>query len=130
MEEEPRLHFSRADGSELEVGPHQLTIFQFIGQSVLITGETIENETRNHIFVTIEQDDNISRGHYVFPTENYYFDALDFAVRNDSVMHLNLPEIPTCDEIAYQKAIARTALNEMEEAGDFLPSDWDSDGAA
>lgn len=113
--------FVTSGNERMEARRDNATLFMFWGDLA----------SRNHIFLQIEPTDEENRtfGTYLFDPDCDWFDRVAaHMIDTGFTAHINMHEIPDCDEDAYQKYITQRSQKEIEEAGDFLPDDWLGDG--
>lgn len=124
MEDLPELRLDLG-GREFIATPLNAELFTFIGKTVLSTGETIQNSSRNHIFLTtgkVEEDGHdILTGTYIFSPETVekigaIMLHLDFPAR------VNQLNVPKSDEDAYRQYVDQQET--AEEIPDTFPEDW------
>lgn len=121
MNELPELRLDLA-GREFIATPLNARLYTFAGRTVLQTGETIENSSRNHIFLLTGQDhEDIETGTYVFHPETVGAIG-SILLKYGFPCFLNRRDIPECDENAYQTYIAQQITT--DEISDFFPEDW------
>lgn len=114
----------RMDDEVFVATPRNAELFTFAGRSVLETGEVIDNETRNHVFLkTGKLEGDVQKGTYIFKPENVQ-DMGAVMLRNGFPAKLYQRTIHPNDERAYQRYVDQN----LEEASDFFPEEWTEDG--
>lgn len=121
MEEYDGTFYINYGEEKLEARRDNTSLFMFWGDLA----------SRNHVFVQMEEtDDNTTLGSYLFDPDCEWFDAVaTHMINHGFTAHMNLPEVPDCDEQAYQRYINQRVAREAEEMGDYLPEGFE-DGAA
>jgi hypothetical protein len=114
-------------GRDFEVTPYNATFFTFLGKTVLESGDTIENSSRNHVFLETsesrmnDEGQEVQNGTYIFTPETVQ--ALGSIMLNNGFpANLNKREIPRCDEDAYQQYINQQIS--YDEIPDSFPEEW------
>jgi hypothetical protein len=114
-------------GKDFEATPYNATFFTFLGKTVLESGDTIENSSRNHVFLETgeprmnETGQEVQTGTYIFTPHTVQ--ALGSIMLNNGFPAiLNKREIPRCDEDAYQQYIAQQVS--ADEIPDNFPEEW------
>jgi hypothetical protein len=107
-EDETILHMP--DGEEFLMTRHNARLYTFAGTLA----------TRNHVFLTHEQEDEErAYGTYIFAHNPGYEPLEDFMAFHEYPMILNMNEIQQCDEDAFQNSMGGLSFDE-----DFIPDDW------
>lgn len=119
MGDSPEIMISLPDG-DFEATPINATLFTFAGRSVIENGYTIDNETRDHVFLqTGNEGSKTMIGTYIFaPDKVNAIGALMVEMQFPCVLYRR--DIPECDEQAYQRYITQ----HLEEAPDYIPEEW------
>jgi hypothetical protein len=100
-------------GEDFEVTRFNTHLYTFLGHLA----------TRNHVFITTQEDDDGAQGVYLWQTfHKEAYDRLHAHIQEHRyAQFLNLYEISESDEQAYESAIRRQVAN----IGDFIPEDFD-----
>jgi len=107
-DEEPGMHLRLSGNAEYRATRDDTSLFTFLGRTAF-----------NHIFIHTGSEDNVMIGAYVFHCHPAYEAMSEYMFANDYPMHLNLPEVAPCDQLAWE-----TMVHEQVEDTDYLPSDW------
>lgn len=125
MKEELPIIKLNLSGNEFQATPYNATLYTFLGRTVLETGDTIENASRNHVFLETgeprvnENGEEVITGTYLFsPGTVQALGALMLEHGFPAV--LNKRRIQMGDEAAYQIYINQ----QIEEVPDSFPEDW------
>lgn len=110
----PYFYFTTPEG-ELEATPENASLFMFLGNL----------SSRNHVFISSDDPENPTMGRYVFDLGGDWFDRVaNYMLNNGYTAHVNLHEVPECDEDAYQNIIDQHV--QQDQAPDFIPDEWES----
>ena len=112
MNDEPAIRLKFDEGEDFIATPHNSELYSFAG----------EMASRSHVFLTRERDGHRMIGSWIFSFSNVFPRLSQFLIDNYYPVHLNLQEVTSTDEEAYQTAISQIA--ERDTIGDFLPDDW------
>jgi hypothetical protein len=107
-------------GEPFEATPDNAELFTFAPWAVSETGAVFNPETRNHVFLTRQREGEVHKGTYVFNPDvvkrlGTLMLQLRFPARLDQTI------IPKSDEEAYSQYV----MQQLEEAPDYFPEDWD-----
>ncbi len=97
MTDMPTIKIRTGEGAERALTPINSALFTFAG----------ELASRNHIF-TYEPgtESGTTLGSYIFSIGTTEFsNAVEFMISHGFVCHLNVREVPECDETAFQNVI-------------------------
>lgn len=127
-EDEPAIRFGGSNGAEILGTRENTRLFTFLGRAAF-----------NHIFLTLEKEGNVQRGHYIWAVTpenelNPNFDiATAYMFENDYPCNLNSVEVPEWDVTARETYLGQSIAGEAErflnpeELSDgelYLPDDW------
>lgn len=100
-------------GEPFEITRYNTHLYTFLGHLA----------TRNHIFITTNDDEEAVEGVYLWQTfHQEAYDRIHTHIQEHKyAQFLNLYEISEADERAYENAIKR----QVARIGDFIPDDFD-----
>jgi len=117
MENEPEdvinIHI---EGEPFEVNRYNTSLFTFIGA----------NAIKDHVFIHFEPTEAGFIGTHIWEYFQYdaYVAIAGVAIEHDYPMHLNLPDVAECDELAWEDAVKA----DTKDLGDFIPDDFNLQG--
>lgn len=116
-------------GQEYQATPLNAQLYTFAGQTVLESGDMIDNASRDHIFLltgSLSTETDMQTGTYVFePAVVKQMGAV--MIVHGFPCRIGQRAIPACDEKAYQTYINQ----QVEDVADFFPDEWSKkDGSA
>lgn len=109
-EDEPVMNLHLPNG-EFTATPKNTSLFTFMGNLA----------SRSHVFLMTSEDEKVMTGSYIFADSPVFDQMFDFMTTQGYPLHLNLREVPQCDEDAYQRYVDQRVAS--EEIPDYLP-EW------
>lgn len=113
-EAEHNLTLNIIGGEPFEMTRDNGTLFTFFGHLA----------TRNHVFLMMNETDDVMRGMYIFAHHASYAALASFMVDHDYPMRLNGRAVPGCDENAFQQSLDSMGGAFDDELGGGVPDDW------
>lgn len=109
QEVDPKIELNLG-GEEYVADRSNATLYMFVGKSL----------SRSHVWLAAQNGE--PTGYYLFHDLPAFTNIANFMLTNGFELHVNLREVPACDEDAYQRHIGQIIAQETIE--DTIPEDW------